>query len=416
MDPGACRVIYIDERFNTERWISREGLSQGAPQRTSSQLEFSDLPYDLQTNVNAFLTVFNQGTYLRKHFLRCSKLTHDPPVYVCPTGRAFSTKLSELHDQVKLDCTPILACFDIGSESRVEQLRTSRARFSPAADSPLPSPNILRREITFSSESDESYGLQLLSRIASDLQVEDGVKLIIPVAIVQPKRRDSDDQVVDNLRASGVARAPLGQESTAVEIKDTSDIIDGQLMLQCLDAGALDVVKSPLDKAGIMGLTVHAYRIYKNAKKEQLGFMAMSRRGRKQSWVGIEEEKPYAYLREAMVKKLLKGICEPQNLIEDYQYRDLYIQEQRKAVVAKAVGRWDFCGHDFTEDELVYAGYYILSHALKMDVAEDWRLDQGKTVKWILWTFRNSNAARRTPSFHARLQSCLQLVCALSQF
>jgi hypothetical protein len=63
MDPSACRVIYIDERFNTERWISREGLSPTTPARAGSQVEFSDLPPDLQTNVNAFLTVFNQGGY-----------------------------------------------------------------------------------------------------------------------------------------------------------------------------------------------------------------------------------------------------------------------------------------------------------------------------------------------------------------
>jgi hypothetical protein len=61
MDPSACRVIYIDERFNTERWISRDGLSPSTPAKASSQVEFSDLPPDLQTNVNAFLTVFNQG-------------------------------------------------------------------------------------------------------------------------------------------------------------------------------------------------------------------------------------------------------------------------------------------------------------------------------------------------------------------
>ena len=200
------------------------------------------------------------------------------------------------------------------------------------------------------------------------------------MAIVQPKRSDTQDQALESVRASEVLRAPYGPESKAVQIKDTSDIIDAQLMLQCLDAGALDVVKSPLDKAGIMGLTVHAYRIYKNAKKEQGGFMAMARRSRKQSWVGMEEEKPYAYLREAMVKKLLRGICEPQTLIEDYQYRDLYVQESRKEVIAQAVSSWDFCGHDFTEDELVYAGYFILNHALQMESTENWRMSQGTVL------------------------------------
>ncbi|KIV80745.1 hypothetical protein PV11_08227 [Exophiala sideris] len=365
MDPAACRVIYIDERFNTDRWISRDGLSSpNTPQRTGSEVEFSELPLDLQCNVNAFLTVFNQ-------------------VYVCSSGRSFSTKLSELHDQVKVDCTPILACLDVGSEPKHELLK-AKSKFFPAAESPLPSPNLLRKEITFSSESDESYGLQLLSRIASDLQVEEGVKLIIPVAVVQPQRKESADQALDGDRPGEVSRAPYGPEEQPVEIKDTSDIIDAQLMLQCLDAGALDVVKSPLDKAGIMGLTVHAYRIYKNAKKEQSGFMGMTRsRSRKQSWVGVEEEKPYAYLREAMVKKLLRGICDPQNLIEDYQHRNLYIREARKPVIAQAVSSWGFDGHEFTEDELVYAGYFMLSHALENEAVEKWRMSKAEILHFM---------------------------------
>lgn len=65
MDPAACRVIYIDDRFNTERWISRDGLAPTTPQRASSQTEFSELPPDLQANVNAFLSVFNQGELLK---------------------------------------------------------------------------------------------------------------------------------------------------------------------------------------------------------------------------------------------------------------------------------------------------------------------------------------------------------------
>src|SRR5947207_5925268 len=107
----------------------------------------------------------------------------------------------------------------------------------------MPSPHVLRRQITFSSESDESYGLQLLSRIASDLQVEDGVKLIIPVAIVQPKRRDSDSPP----EHSGPSPTfDWGSVSTAASAEDQSAIIDSQMMLNCLEAGALDVVQSPL--------------------------------------------------------------------------------------------------------------------------------------------------------------------------
>lgn len=298
---------------------------------------------------------------------------------MCHSGKSFSVKLAEILDTVRSECTPILACFDVGSQKKHEIVARSRPRLAPESGSPLPSPGGLRRELTFSSETDESYGLQLLSRIASDLQVDEGTKLIIPVAVVQPQRHDSYDQAHHGLNSQHeVARAPYGSETEPAKLADTSDTIDPQLMLQCLDAGALDVVKSPLDKAGIMGLTVHAYRIYKSAKAESAHYMSKARgRGRKQSWVGVDEEKPYAYLREAMVRKLLKGICDPQEFIEDYQHRDVFIEPHRKAVVAEEVGKWSFSGQDFSDDELVYAGYYMLNHALQVPEVSKWQMSQG---------------------------------------
>jgi 3',5'-cyclic-nucleotide phosphodiesterase len=291
---------------------------------------------------------------------------------------------------VRADCTPIIACFDVGSEGRQKSKHIPSFKVKPQttlpeavavdSDSPPPSPNLLRREITFSSESDESYGLQLLSRIASDLQVDEGVQLIIPVAIVQPKRKDSYDAAIERNPANSISRAPYGSETEPVAVEDDSDFVDPNTMLQCLEAGALDVVKGPLNKAGIMGLTVHAYRIYKNAKKDEASFMAMARGRRKQSWVGVEEEKPYAYLREAMVKKLLKGICDPQHTIEDYQHRSLNVEKHRQQAIAEAVGKWAFDGHSFSEDELVYAGYYMLNHALQLPELAHWHMSQGTHV------------------------------------
>lgn len=244
-------------------------------------------------------------------------------------------------------------------------------KFTSGDGSPMASPGLLRRELTFSSEHDDSYGLQLLSRISADLQVDEGVKLIIPVAIVQPQRRDSDDNTLTH-------RQQQDPQAHSLALAEASpDSINPDMMLKCLDAGALDVVKGPLDKAGIMGLTVHAYRIFKTAQAEQKQFMANVRRGRKQSWVGLDEEQPYSYLREAMVRKLLKGICEPEKAIEDFQHRDAYIEPSREEIVKNAVGRWDFSGQDFTEDELVYAAYFILQHALTMPEVAPWKQSKG---------------------------------------
>ena len=59
--------------------------------------------------------------------------------------------------------------------------------------------------------------------------------------------------------------------------------------------------------------------------------------------------------------------------------RDLEIDRKRKAEIAKSVGRWDFCAHDFSEEELVYAAACMLHHALEMEELEHWRISFGKS-------------------------------------
>lgn len=223
---------------------------------------------------------------------------------MCKSGRSFSAKLAEVQESVKLDCTPILAFFDVGSDlKQLHPLKLGGQKPKGlSTDSLSPRPATLQRKMTFSSEADESYGLQLLSRIASDLQVDEGVKLVIPVALVRMGRSDSTARPATPVRSSN-----SGKDSpTSPVFEDRPSPVDPHMMLRCLDAGAVDVISSPLNNEKIIGLTVHAYRIYKTAKKEQSAFLASASnfiaaaRRRKQSWVGIEEEKPYSYLREAM--------------------------------------------------------------------------------------------------------------------
>jgi 3',5'-cyclic-nucleotide phosphodiesterase len=225
-------------------------------------------------------------------------------VFVCNSGRSFSAKLAEIQEAVTLECTPILALFDVDSDSKHDHLlRLGRPKSNSLSPGPAgPSPASLQRQLTFSSEADESYGLQLLSRIASDLQVDEGVKLVIPVALVRMRQKNPTETTVTPSPSSCSDK----DSPTSSNFEDKPSPIDPHMMLKCLDAGALDVVTSPLNNEKIMGLTVHAYRIYKTAKKERSAFLASASKfvaaapRRKQSWVGVEDEKPYAYLREAM--------------------------------------------------------------------------------------------------------------------
>jgi hypothetical protein len=53
----------------------------------------------------------------------------------------------------------------------------------------------------------------------------------------------------------------------------------------------------------------------------------------------------------------------------------------RKAIVAQAVGTWEFSAHDFDSDELLFAALTILEHALKMPELEKWRISTG-VYRW----------------------------------
>ena len=48
---------------------------------------------------------------------------------------------------------------------------------------------------------------------------------------------------------------------------------------------------------------------------------SMTRTARKLSWVGVNEAKPYAYLREAMVSGLMGTICNPETVVERIDVR-----------------------------------------------------------------------------------------------
>lgn len=66
MDPASCRVIYIDDRFPAEKWLTRDTVSSPTTNNRINQalaLDLAELPLDLQANVNAALAVFNQGKF-----------------------------------------------------------------------------------------------------------------------------------------------------------------------------------------------------------------------------------------------------------------------------------------------------------------------------------------------------------------
>lgn len=70
-------------------------------------------------------------------------------------------------------------------------------------------------------------------------------------------------------------------------------------MLRCLQFGATEVLSSPLTEDRVANLAVHAYHAKEAAQKERSTLLA-TKKIRKRSWVGFDDKKPYAYLREQM--------------------------------------------------------------------------------------------------------------------
>jgi 3',5'-cyclic-nucleotide phosphodiesterase len=326
MDHSQCHVVYFDERAGFDRWVKKDGTASSVanpPTTTSSYFDINaGEPDDLQANILIIRAVFNQGessysvsmhTYWRDSFKACAD-TLSRAVYVCNTSGAFISKVSELQQSVGLDCTPILGFIstDHAEFSKPSIARGGLSNYSRDTMSPSPTSfrRTLTREFSSSPEPEELHGLRLIARVHSDIESESGPKVTIPVAVL---RFDTSESTPTASHGPGPSHTSVPDESgqfSSPSDQPPSTKIEPHTMRKCLDAGAIDVLSSPLDESRVFGLTSHAYRVHKDAHKAQSAIMARTR-NRKRSWVGVNEEKPYAYLRESMVSKLMAGICNP---------------------------------------------------------------------------------------------------------
>lgn len=232
-----------------------------------------------------------------------------------------------------------------------------------------PSPTATRITRSDTGEPDDIYGMHLLMHISSEISSKNFSKLVIPVVIL-----------------SGLDREWASNNLPSPSVHGSQVLTDTVRLVRYLDAGAVDVLPSPLSKDNVHGLAVHAYRVHKEVSREEMGFLT-TKRNRKLSWVGVNDAKPYAYLREAMVSSLMSGICNPETVGESLDSADLYVNQDRRNVVAHAIGSWGFSAHDFTDDELVYGALLMLKHALAMPELRQWSMTDGTTFPWLatLW-------------------------------
>ncbi|KAF2691942.1 HD-domain/PDEase-like protein [Lentithecium fluviatile CBS 122367] len=344
MEHGACNVIYIDRRANDEH-VRRESLSSSLAARTTTgnvnQGYFGlgkSPPVEMHANVESILTIFNE-------------------VHICASGSSCLAKISQILESNKN--IPTLVLIDIPYD---EQQRLKRLSREPRT----PSPTATRLIRVETGEPDDLYGMHLLTHISSEIATKNLPKLVIPVVILSGVERDW---------ASNALPSPSLHGSQV-----RTDILR---LARYVDAGAVDVLTSPISKDSAHGLVIHAYRMHKQVAREEASFLT-TKRNRKLSWVGTNDAKPYAYLREAMVSTLMNRICNPETAVDSLESSDLFIEPERKDVVAKMIGLWSFSAHQFTDDELLYGALLMLKHALRMPELEPWGMTDDELIVFLL--------------------------------
>ncbi|KAL1613000.1 3',5'-cyclic-nucleotide phosphodiesterase [Paraconiothyrium brasiliense] len=351
MEHGACNVVYIDRRANDEH-VRRETLSSSLVARTSTgnvpQGYFPGSaktpPPEVHTNVESILSTFNE-------------------VHVCGSGGSCLAKIAQLLESTK-ENVPTIVLIDLPYD---EEQRLKRLSREPRT----PSPTATRLVRMDTSEPDDIYGMHLLTHISSEIATKNFSRLVIPVVIL-----------------SGLDREWASNTLPSPTVHGSQVLTDAVRLVRYLDAGAVDVLSSPLSKDTVHGLVIHAYRVHKEVAREEASFLT-TKRNRKLSWVGLNDQKPYAYLREAMVSNLMGGICNPETIGESLESKDIFVDEERKEVIARAVGTWAFSAHDFTDDELLFGALLMLKHALKMPEVEEWGMTDAYNEFVLYHNFRH---------------------------
>ncbi|KAJ0118308.1 hypothetical protein J7T55_009091 [Diaporthe amygdali] len=347
MDRIGANIIYVDRRASEEH-TADPGVDDGVANSGTHGAEIGHLKQSIRVLKDAF-----------------------GDVQVCSSSASCLSALSALHHANTIDQIPTILLIDTPYDEDVVD-RTSRSR------SPSPHSRPMQENEHEGQISDvELYGLRLLQRVVAEADMLKLLKLVVPIPIISPPM----------LPQAGSTTASASIETGAIGETMASSLSQSrpELVRRCLEFGAVDVMTSPLQQQNIESIEVHAYKARQAAAREREAVLQV-RKNRKRSWVGVDTGgKPFAYLREAMVSGLMKGICrfddEDETSLGTFR---ISVPAERQARIAQAVGQWYFCAHDFSDDELVVAASLMFSHALSMPELEQWRIPPDQLTQFVI--------------------------------
>ncbi|KAL5612797.1 hypothetical protein BROUX41_004119 [Berkeleyomyces rouxiae] len=281
-------------------------------------------------------------------------------VEICSSGASCISTVIQLLDSSLEKLTPFIVLIDTPYDEEIPQPQKNRSS----------SPEKSNRELELHTPDDEVYGLKLLQRIMTEAHLRSMSKLVVAIPVIS------------------YPIGPMSPSTSALhefptQPINTSEWVDRRLLQRCLDLGATDIIVGPINQKSVTSLEVHAYRAYRDALRDQQAILEV-RRGRRRSWVGVNEEKPYSYLREAMVSGLMKGICRYGGEDDLMAQTKIAVPLSRQSAIADAIGKWHFSAHSFSDDELLFASMLIFKHALTMPELEKWKIPTDQLINFLV--------------------------------
>ncbi|KAL8304267.1 hypothetical protein RB597_004494 [Gaeumannomyces tritici] len=343
MDDVSCDLIYVDRSVREDRVIR-------APSRGSGSFgSFQDAASGCETQT------------LRENVALLLEAIGD--VHLCGTGVACMSQLFDQHGTSTAETTPTVVLIDIPSNERLpvdDRSRPTSPHSNPSSEERPPD-----------SADGDGYGIRLLQMIVSEAHLRNMSSLVVPIPLISFPGAE---------RAGATAN---GSDMPGISTLEGGRLVpDRRLLKGCLDLGATDVLVNPVNS--VTSIQTHAYRAHKEALKERQAILEV-KRGRKRSWVGVDEQKPFAYLREAMVSGLMSGICRPGDDQDDRVSNiRIRVPPERRAQITKMVADWHFCAHDLSDDDLIVAASSMLKHALSMPELERWRLPTDQLTTYLI--------------------------------
>ena len=156
--------------------------------------------------------------------------------------------------------------------------------------------------LTTVADPKDCHGLTLLQHISMEISNRKLSKLVVPIAMIHNWEINTTfgpGRLVTRPSrpySGGLDMSTEPPSSNNRDLTFLAPVVDPRRLQKCLDAGAMDVLVSPLQPDRVYALTAYAYRARNQASKERTEFLAASRL-RKRSWVGLDN---YAYLLEDM--------------------------------------------------------------------------------------------------------------------